>query len=431
MVPRPTSASRGDRIVGGRPGVGAGRAHDRRRRSRRLPGLRRHAHALGHPAAREPGARGEGAPGRHARRHRPGRARVRAGHGRRARRGCASSSRAGTTTRPASTGAGDRWPSTSPASTVAWRSTSRTSFRTGRVRMVAMGMDDRAPTDAELADMKRLVCARASTRARSGSRRASPTRPRMYATDDELVELCSVMRGTGGYYTPHHRSYGRARDRRLRRLHRDRPPRRRPAPLRARPPRLPDEQGPGAGAAGHDRRARATRASTSRMDTYPYLAGVDRAAHLRAGLGAGRRPRRRRSHRFADPDAARAHPRSRSRRPAPTGSTAGPSTGRCSTISGVQLEENRRFVGTTVAEAAARPRGSARSTSSASCCADDRLGVSTITHIGNEENVRTIMAHPAHMAGSDGILVGERPHPRGWGTFPRYLGTSTSASSGS
>jgi N-acyl-D-amino-acid deacylase len=32
-----------------------------------------------------------------------------------------------------------------------------------------------------------------------------------------------------------------------------------------------------------------------------------------------------------------------------------------------------------------------------------------------------IMTHPAHTAGSDGILVGARPHPRSWGTFPRYL----------
>jgi N-acyl-D-amino-acid deacylase len=31
------------------------------------------------------------------------------------------------------------------------------------------------------------------------------------------------------------------------------------------------------------------------------------------------------------------------------------------------------------------------------------------------------MQHPAHTAGSDGILVGEQPHPRGWGTFARYL----------
>ena len=35
--------------------------------------------------------------------------------------------------------------------------------------------------------------------------------------------------------------------------------------------------------------------------------------------------------------------------------------------------------------------------------------------------MRAIMQHPAHTAGSDGILVGEQPHPRGWGTFARYL----------
>ena len=31
------------------------------------------------------------------------------------------------------------------------------------------------------------------------------------------------------------------------------------------------------------------------------------------------------------------------------------------------------------------------------------------------------MTHPAHTAGSDGILVGEQPHPRSYGTFPRYF----------
>ena len=32
------------------------------------------------------------------------------------------------------------------------------------------------------------------------------------------------------------------------------------------------------------------------------------------------------------------------------------------------------------------------------------------------------MQHPCHTASSDGLLIGERPNPRGWGTFPRYLG---------
>ena len=54
-------------------------------------------------------------------------------------------------------------------------------------------------------------------------------------------------------------------------------------------------------------------------------------------------------------------------------------------------------------------------------CADSGLSASALVHFGNEENVRATMQHPAHTAGSDGILVGARPHPRGWGTFARYL----------
>jgi N-acyl-D-amino-acid deacylase len=52
----------------------------------------------------------------------------------------------------------------------------------------------------------------------------------------------------------------------------------------------------------------------------------------------------------------------------------------------------------------------------------DRLATTILWHIGHEENVRTIMRHPTHCGGSDGILAGTKPHPRGWGTFARYLG---------
>ena len=31
------------------------------------------------------------------------------------------------------------------------------------------------------------------------------------------------------------------------------------------------------------------------------------------------------------------------------------------------------------------------------------------------------MRHPAHVVGSDGILVGGQPHPRGWGAHARFL----------
>jgi N-acyl-D-amino-acid deacylase len=42
-----------------------------------------------------------------------------------------------------------------------------------------------------------------------------------------------------------------------------------------------------------------------------------------------------------------------------------------------------------------------------------------------EADVRAILRHPAHMAGSDGIFCGGFPHPRGWGAFARYLGYYT------
>ncbi|KRD43429.1 N-acyl-D-aspartate/D-glutamate deacylase [Cellulomonas sp. Root930] len=40
----------------------------------------------------------------------------------------------------------------------------------------------------------------------------------------------------------------------------------------------------------------------------------------------------------------------------------------------------------------------------------------------SDESVRALLRHPAHCAGSDGIYQGGHPHPRGWGTFARFLG---------
>jgi N-acyl-D-amino-acid deacylase len=45
-----------------------------------------------------------------------------------------------------------------------------------------------------------------------------------------------------------------------------------------------------------------------------------------------------------------------------------------------------------------------------------------IYHSISEEDMRTILRHPATMIGSDGLPNDLRPHPRLWGTFPRVLG---------
>jgi N-acyl-D-amino-acid deacylase len=41
----------------------------------------------------------------------------------------------------------------------------------------------------------------------------------------------------------------------------------------------------------------------------------------------------------------------------------------------------------------------------------DDLRAGALTFAGDEENVRTMLQHPAHMAGSDGIVIGDRPPP--------------------
>lgn len=51
-----------------------------------------------------------------------------------------------------------------------------------------------------------------------------------------------------------------------------------------------------------------------------------------------------------------------------------------------------------------------------------RLESSCILRIGYEHNVRALLALPYHTIGSDGILTGSLPHPRGWGAVARLVG---------
>ncbi|MSP13370.1 MAG: D-aminoacylase [Chloroflexi bacterium] len=60
--------------------------------------------------------------------------------------------------------------------------------------------------------------------------------------------------------------------------------------------------------------------------------------------------------------------------------------------------------------------------------AETKMEVCALAHhtgLRSEEDMVRIMQHPAHMAGSDGIYSGSKPHPRGFGTFARYLAYHT------
>jgi N-acyl-D-amino-acid deacylase len=45
-----------------------------------------------------------------------------------------------------------------------------------------------------------------------------------------------------------------------------------------------------------------------------------------------------------------------------------------------------------------------------------------VTFTMNEADVKTVMAHPTTMIGSDGVPAGNKPHPRLYGCFARVLG---------
>jgi N-acyl-D-amino-acid deacylase len=79
--------------------------------------------------------------------------------------------------------------------------------------------------------------------------------------------------------------------------------------------------------------------------------------------------------------------------------------------------------GSTIA-AAAKQSGLDEAAFVCTILAESRLDVGVI--LGredfDEEDVRALTRHDAFMASSDGIFVGRYPHPRGWGSFARYLG---------
>ncbi|MFC7742515.1 hypothetical protein ACFQXA_18595 [Nocardiopsis composta] len=79
-------------------------------------------------------------------------------------------------------------------------------------------------------------------------------------------------------------------------------------------------------------------------------------------------------------------------------------------ISGVSAPELEPYVGRTIADSAAE-RGEEPFAVAHRLLVADRLGTAILQHVGHEENVRTIMRHPVHTAGSDGLLQAAKPHP--------------------
>ncbi|WP_336630457.1 MULTISPECIES: N-acyl-D-amino-acid deacylase family protein [unclassified Microbacterium] len=292
----------------------------------------------------------------------------------------------------------------------------------GNLRMLVVGHGARSATAEEIRRMRGLLADGLRAGA-FGMSSGLTYAPGMHADREELVALCRVVAEHGGFWAPHTRGYGGgAREAYSEAI----------------------EIAHDAGCAVHlthatmnfpsnAGRADALLALVDRaiadgvdvtLDTYPYRSGATTLAALlpswaaEGGIEATLA-------RLEDPGEAE-RIRVAVEETGSDGAHGEPIDWETIQISGVTDPALSVAVGRTVAELGrSRPveLGSPPSAFDAALALlrRDRLRTGILMHVGHEGNVRRIMAHPRHMGGSDGILVGDRPHPRGWGTFARYL----------
>lgn len=287
----------------------------------------------------------------------------------------------------------------------------------GVVRALVVGWDETPATATQITDMQRIV-GQAMSEGAVGLSAGLTYTPGMYADNDELLALCRTVAEYGGYFCPHHRSYGAGA-------------------LAAYAEMI--DLASRSGCALHLAHATlnfgpnkgrapellalldaATEAGADiSLDTYPYLPGATTlSAILPSWASAGTAEET--IARLGDP-AALERIREQLEVTGSDGCHGVTAEWHTIEISGVLDPRFDAYVGRTIADIA-----KAENRDPFDVCIgllrDDRLGTGILQHVGHEENVRAIMRHPRHTGGSDGLLVGAKPHPRGWGTFARYLG---------
>ena len=287
----------------------------------------------------------------------------------------------------------------------------------GTVRALVMGFGEGEATPAQLEQMQEIVRSAMAEGAVGMSSGLTYT-PGMYATTAELGALCRTVAKLDGFYAPHHRSYGKgALDAyaEMIGLSRD------------------------TGCALHLSHATMNFAENKgragellalidealdegvdiTLDTYPYLPGATTLSAILPSWASAGGPEATLD-RLRDPDTA-ARIRADVEIHGSDGCHGVVAEWDTLEISGVQNPALAGYVGRTIAGIAAEEGREPFEVFTGILLAD-RLGTGILQHVGHEENVRAIMTHRTHTGGSDGLLVGGKPHPRAWGTFPRYLG---------
>jgi N-acyl-D-amino-acid deacylase len=257
----------------------------------------------------------------------------------------------------------------------------------GALRLDAMGNARRAPSEAELAAMADMLAV-AIDAGCVGMSTGLIYEPGRYAATEELITLSRVMAGAGAVYATHMRNEGNGLLESV-----------------AEAIRIGDEAGvpvqishhkaTGPEAWGLVRESLAlidgarARGVDVTADQYPYTAGstslyADVQNHDEGTAGAGQ----------ADWEA----------------------------IVVASAPGHSEWEGSSIAALAEKLGRDAAATARAIVDAEG-YGAVVVMHSMHEDDVRTVMAHPTTMIGSDGIpTAAGKPHPRLYGTFARVLG---------
>jgi N-acyl-D-amino-acid deacylase len=258
----------------------------------------------------------------------------------------------------------------------------------GTVRAAAMGGAARAPSESEL-DAMRATMREGLAAGAVGLSTGLIYEPGRHAATDELVALASELRGTGALYATHMRDEGLGLLGSVREALEI--GRRAGVPVQ-----ISHHKASGERAWGLVRESLALieRAQAEgqevHADQYPYTAGSTvLEAVARDGAFEGR------------------------------GGGIGPVA--AERVSIASAPGHPEWEGLTVAELSKRLGLGAQA--AAEKVIADAPGVTVVTHMMSEDDVRAVMRHPSTMIGSDGIpTVPGKPHPRLWGTFARVLG---------
>ena len=287
----------------------------------------------------------------------------------------------------------------------------------GTVRMLAVGWEDREASPEELDRMRQLV-AEGMEQGAVGMSSGLTYTPGMYAKDAELTELCRVVAEYGGYYCPHHRSYGAGALEAYEEMVALTREAGCPLHLAHATMNFGVNEGRAPDLLALLDKALADGADLS-LDTYPYTPGCTTLVAMLPSWANEGGPEAVLA-RLRDEEAAE-RIRHHMEVIGADGCHGVPIDWATIEISGVSDPALATYVGRTVRESADL-RGEAPWTTARHLLVEDGLGSTILQHVGHEENVRAIMRHRVHTGGSDGILLGDKPHPRAYGTFPHYLG---------